>query len=120
MDYSKFENKFPYPSTKHGIEKPDKKYYPNHEYHGKAMDEYEAKIKHFRSIREDKLAEYQKEESKQLQLFYDEIFDEMDWDRFTEKQKSAIRIHLWSNGHAEGFSSIHNEAYALEDLLNHF
>ena len=120
MDYSKFNNKLPYPSSISAFMKPDKNDYPNHESYGKALDKYEVEILDYKANRKKLLAEYQKEESKQLQLFFDTLFDEMDWDRFTDEQRSAIRIHIWDAGHAGGLSSIHNEAYLLDDLLNHF
>ena len=55
-----------------------------------------------------------------MNLFWNDLFDDMDWNDLTHDQKQRLEVYLWDRGHAEGFPSIVSEAFAVEELLNAF
>lgn len=116
----KYKTKIKYPSTEHYIIKPKLGDYHTNESYGKALDVYENKISNFKKRREQLLTSYRNDENRLMQLFWDDLFDEMDWNDMDDKQKSVIRIYLWDRGHAYGYTEVLNEAWAIEELIGSF
>lgn len=116
--YEKYDNVLLYPKLKNQIfPEPRRKDFNSYTEHGIAMDDWEQSRNAYEIKRKILIREYQEEQGRMIDLFFDDLLSELDWDVLSKEKQDVLRSYVWEHGHSNGYPECYNVAYGISDLV---
>jgi hypothetical protein len=116
-DYDTISRNLRYPAKPKKAE-PKREDFHNNATWGAALDAYEVEFANQMAAYGADLETYHSQAQKVDQEFWNELYEDLGWDRLPTKIASALQTRAWDAGHSAGYNEVYNYAIDYGTLVD--